>query len=429
MGRQKSTIICVDDESIVLTGLKDQLKRQFGNHYAIETVDSGAEALEVLEELYEDGESVPLIISDQIMPGMKGHELLKQVSMLYGNTVQILLTGQASLTDVTYAINEANLYRYISKPWETEDLNMTVSQALQSYDKDRKLEEQTVQLKEHNEQLEVKVKSRTKEVEDQKILIEEKNKAITDSINYALQIQEAMLPSFGKLQEKIPNSFNLFKPRDIVSGDFYWFGEFENKLIIAAADCTGHGIPGAFMSMIGMVQMQQIVNKGNFTDAADILNQLHSGIQETLNQEHNNLQDGMDIALCIIDKSANELEYAGAFNPLLIATKDKKELTIIAADRMPIGGWHEDERKKYTLNKMKIEKGASYYMYSDGFQDQFGGEKNKKFYSKKFKALLLATSSLSMSDQKKELDSTIQKWMGDDNPQVDDILVLGFSLD
>ena len=165
---KKPTIICVDDESIVLTSLKDQLKRHLNNNYTIETVESGDEALELFKELKEEGIDVPLIISDQMMPGMKGSELLSKVKNLYRDSIQILLTGQANIDDIAIAINEAKIYRYISKPWQKEDLNVTVSEGLKSFEKDRQLEIQRNQIKQYNEELEEKIKIRTAEVEAQK---------------------------------------------------------------------------------------------------------------------------------------------------------------------------------------------------------------------------------------------------------------------
>ena len=165
---KKPTIICVDDESIILTSLKDQLKRHLNNNYTIETVESGDEALELFKELKEEGIDVPLIISDQMMPGMKGSELLSKVKNLYRDSIQILLTGQANIDDIAIAINEAKIYRYISKPWQKEDLNVTVSEGLKSFEKDRQLEIQRNQIKQYNEELEEKIKIRTAEVEAQK---------------------------------------------------------------------------------------------------------------------------------------------------------------------------------------------------------------------------------------------------------------------
>lgn len=265
------------------------------------------------------------------------------------------------------------------------------------------------------------------QIEEQKIEIEIKNKHITDSINYAKGIQDAMLPRMEVIKNAIPALFIYFRPRDIVSGDFYWFDEVDGKIIIAAVDCTGHGVPGGFVSMMGNDLLNEIVCARKITSADRILVELHKGVSSALKQQENQNRDGMDMALCVIDKKNKMLEYAGAKNPLLCVEDGKMHR--ILADKMPIGGIEDEDLQEKIFSKHKIDLKTEkvFYMYSDGYADQFGGEEKKKFMSKPFRELLLSIHRKPFDDQEKILDKTLTDWMGDE-PQVDDVLVVGFKV-
>ena len=257
--------------------------------------------------------------------------------------------------------------------------------------------------------------------------IEEQHKNITSSINYAQRIQEAMLPPSEQLKSLLTDSFVLFLPRDKVSGDFYWAKILETKNYdqfgLAAVDCTGHGVPGAFMSMIAMNALNSIVGKG-ITSASEILSNLHHEIYTSLKQNKSGNKDGMDMALCTIDLRNKVLTYAGAKNPLLYI-KDG-EIHQIRGDKHPIGGG-KDAQVLFKEHQVKIEDGMTFYMYSDGYVDQFGGPDNMKFMSKKFKELLLRIAHLPMEEQCKRLEGEFEKWKGSQK-QIDDVLVLGFKI-
>jgi serine phosphatase RsbU (regulator of sigma subunit)/HAMP domain-containing protein len=286
-------------------------------------------------------------------------------------------------------------------------------------------------LRENERYLERKVEERTAEVVRQKEEIESQREKleflynqVTDSIKYAKRIQEAILPPDSIVKKLLPDSFILYKPKDIVSGDFYWIEKKGKKIFFSAVDCTGHGVPGAFMSIVGYNILKHIVNKLNELEPATILNYLNNGVSETLHQglDENTTRDGMDIALCSIDFEKNEIEYAGAYNPMYIIRNN--ELIEIKADKFPIGMYIGENQKYYTNNKFNLEKGDTVYIFSDGYVDQFGGDKGKKFMAKQFRQTLLDIQSLSMAQQKQHLDSTIEKWKGSQE-QVDDILVIG----
>jgi serine phosphatase RsbU (regulator of sigma subunit) len=267
--------------------------------------------------------------------------------------------------------------------------------------------------------------------------LKKKNDDITSSINYAQRIQYAMLPHYEEIKRVLPKSFILFKPRDIVSGDFYWFVEanyknkdFTNilgqKIIITAADCTGHGVPGALMSMIGNELLNIIVLQQKITEADQILNELHEGIRYALHQEATLNQDGMDIALCVIDKENKLVEYAGAKNPLIYVQKN--EVVQIKGDKMPIGGRQIEEKREFTKHSIPISSPTTFYLFSDGYQDQIGGVNEKKFMIKNFRELLQQIHLNPFEEQKTILDDTFENWKGQ-MFQLDDVLVIGFSVE
>lgn len=260
--------------------------------------------------------------------------------------------------------------------------------------------------------------------EKQKInaIIEEKNKSITDSIVYARRIQTAILPSAEVLRSGLGEHFVFYKPKDIVSGDFYFYSDLGRKKIFAVADCTGHGVPGAFMSMIGNSLLSEIINEKRITKPSEILDQLHAGVAKALQQHEAEANDGMDIAICAIDRESGTLEYAGANRNLWIC--ENGILTETAGDKFPIGGRKTDEERRFTGHLLKPAKGSMIYLSTDGFADQFGGPDGKKFRTKRFKELLQELGSLSASDQQKRLEETLVSWMGTAE-QLDDVLVAG----
>jgi ligand-binding sensor domain-containing protein/serine phosphatase RsbU (regulator of sigma subunit) len=274
-----------------------------------------------------------------------------------------------------------------------------------------------------------KVETINKEVIEQKAVIEHKNLEITDSIRYAKNIQEALLPAITALQKDFPESFVLYMPKDIVSGDFYWFTKREGKNYFAAADCTGHGVPGAFMSIIGNSLLNEIVAEQHVYQPAEILNNLHVGVKTALNHNKGEFErrDGMDIALCAIDKETLTLEYAGANRPLWIYRKnatDKAE--IVKPDKFPIGGIEFDfeEKRKFNNHTIKLQKGDCMYIFSDGYADQFGGTKGKKFMVANLQRAFAEIALKPMNEQYEHLYKIFTEWRGQ-YEQVDDVLMIG----
>jgi len=257
-------------------------------------------------------------------------------------------------------------------------------------------------------------------------IVKQQKENILESIHYAKRIQTAALPPENVIQSLFPEHFILFKPRNIVSGDYYWMTQIERKTIVVVADCTGHGVPGAFMSMLGISILNQYINNNSILPANEILEHLRENVKKSLRQVSfdSETKDGMDMALMIFDFETNKMEFAGANNPLYIVRNE--EMIKLEADKMPVGVHLVDDRK-FNMHEFNMQKGDCFYAFSDGYVDQVGGENNRKFMRKNFTELLLNISNDSMPKQKEILSETIEKWQGT-NEQVDDILVMGIRI-
>lgn len=568
---KKPVILCVDDEKIILDSLEEQITGRLGREFSVELAERGEEALEIIQELSEDGRELAVVVSDQLMPAMKGDEFLIRVHQSHPETLKILLTGQASIDAIRNAINSARLYRYVVKPWEENDLMLTIEEAARSYlqylqllehnrllrslnkatqeisgemdlkrlvnrfmqnvidntgaekgflivEKEGKLNVEAVasaiqeearflHLKLVNESptltnevlhqvadtlqsdtfpdyrivtpiskkgknlgylylenpstrdtfnynqreilqmlasqaaisienanLYARIEERTREVEEEKdkleqakVIIEQKNEDITASIRYARRIQEAVFPEVGALQKNFPNSFILFRPKDIVSGDFYWFSDKENTFMIAAADCTGHGVPGGFMSVMASNFMNQIVNEDHLIEPAEVVARLNNRIRFALKQDvvGGESADGMDMALCAVNVREGMLQFCGAKRPLILYRGT--EVIEYRGDKQSIGGRSDDNTEPYEQNSVKIEPGNRIYLFSDGFTDQFGGDEHKKYGSRRFREFLDSLQGLSMHEQGERLGVELDAWRGSVE-QTDDILVVGLQV-
>lgn len=342
-------------------------------------------------------------------------------------------------------INNEFLFKYALKTAvfiEVLLLAMSMSNKLRGLQKEKELaqEKALINLREknnlvdlQNEMLSSKVKERTEELEEQKEQLSSKNKEITDSINYAKRLQDALIPSIEKVKEIVPNSFVLFKPKDIVSGDFYWIKEsettFKNKentsiIIMSVADCTGHGVPGAFMSIIGLNIFNQTLKEKNVNNPAQALDYLNAQMYNRVNRNNKSvIRDGMDLAFCAIDKESLKLTFSGAKNGLYIIRKS--ELIELKGDKQPIG--YSEHAKAFTMQTFQLEKGDMIYASTDGYADQFGGERGKKFKYKPFKDLLIDISTKDVDVQEEILTDTFYNWKGN-LEQLDDICIVGIRI-
>jgi serine phosphatase RsbU (regulator of sigma subunit) len=251
-------------------------------------------------------------------------------------------------------------------------------------------------------------------------------KQVTDSIHYAKRIQDAILPTANTVKQLLQDAFILFKPKDIVSGDFYWIEKKSNLVYFAAVDCTGHGVPGAFMSLVGHNILKDILNNTTATEPAEILDRLREGVVNTLRVDDSGRQakDGMDMTLCALNYDTLELQYAAAFNPLYIIRGG--ELIIHPANKFPIGSF-VGEKTNFDNHRIQLQKGDQIFIFSDGYADQFGGPSGKKFMVGNFRKLLTQVSAFDSHTQKQKLDETLLTWQGGQE-QVDDVLVIGVKI-
>lgn len=279
----------------------------------------------------------------------------------------------------------------------------------------------TMSVRRENVMLEKKVAERTRE-------LQERNREITSSIEYAKRIQEAILPSRDLIFRKLKKVFILYKPKDIVSGDFYWFAERDGIKIFAVVDCTGHGVPGAFMSMIGHNLLDQVVTELGVTEPGEILNQLHRGVLQALRQGWNEVStnDGMDVSLLAINDQAREVRWAGANRPLILIDSNGK-VDIFKGNKDPVGGAQAHASRTFTTHIIRPEVAAMAYLFTDGYADQFGGDRGKKFMAKRLHEMLSSVHRLNAADQQRALEQQFESWKGEQE-QVDDVLIVGIEI-
>lgn len=275
-------------------------------------------------------------------------------------------------------------------------------------------------IKKRQKELEHKIYEATIEIKFQRDAIADQHKEITDSINYAKRIQSAILPSTELFNQKLKNSFVYYLPKDIVAGDFYWVEEKNNTILFAACDCTGHGVPGAMVSVICNNGLNRSVREHNLTDPGAILNKTREIILQEFEKSEEDVKDGMDAAICTLKDSS--LSYAGAYNPLWIIRKGENKIVEIKGDKQPIGKYIKS--KPFKTHKLKINSGDTIYIFSDGFADQFGGKKGKKFKTANFKKLLLSIQSHTMKKQQELIALAFEKYKGN-LEQLDDICIIG----
>lgn len=380
----KSYILIVDDNPTNIQLLGSVLKE---DGYSVEYALNGKDALK-----WVDDKEFDLILLDIMMPEMDGFEVCTRLKKkaLTKNIPIIFLTSKNESESIVRGF-ELGAVDYISKPFERNELLARV----------------TTHITLRNTQRELFIK----------------NKALIDSINYANRIQQSMLPSKENLSDLLDDHFLFYLPKDIVSGDFLWTKKIQDHVVLAVADGTGHGVPGAFMCMLGISLLHEIIPKSILNKPGQILNQMRDRVKTNLQQSENadGSQDGMDIALCIFSRESMRLNFSGAFNSVHIVRD--KELIVIKGDPQPIG-IHPHENM-FTSHQFDLRKGDSIYLFSDGFADQFGGEANRKYMSRNFKKLLSNIAHRPMAEQHEILQDQYHAWK-QDQEQVDDVIVLGF---
>lgn len=403
----KIKILIADDSESYLKIIQ-QIFEIIGEQYDLLFARDGKEACDMAAEHCPD-----MAILDVIMPEMNGIEVAKfiKTNEATQNMPVILLSSTESLK----AAYEVGADDFISKPFNQYELLIKVRSALNLVAKIKTISKQ-------KEEIEIKhVKMR-----EQRDYIAEQQNDILGDIRYSKRLQNSVLPTQNTVNDVIPEHFILNMPRNIVSGDFYWVGKHVNRRAIAVADCTGHGISGALMTMAGMAFLNDIMGKNVQLDPHEVLFELRKMVMHLLKQNgtEGEASDGMDISLTMLSPDNSKLYFAGANNPVYIVRDG--ELEIIKGDRMPIG-IHLNFKRPFTLSKIDVKKGDIIYLFSDGYADQFGGPRNKKFRYKQFQELIASNAHKPLADQKQILEETILSWKGE-HYQVDDIMILGYKI-
>lgn len=396
------TILVVDDEQLNRQVILDVLN-EMPENFSVLSAINGEIACSIATKMQPD-----LILMDWNMPKMSGIDAVKFLKN-QAETAEIPILMFTSINDPAKLKEafEEGIADYITKPVKKLELAARVNAAL-------------------------KTSFYQKELIQQKAEIEYQKEEITNSINYAKNIQHAILPKKSKIRESFTDSFVFYEPRDIVSGDFYWYYKKslpngKAKLFIAAADCTGHGVPGAFVSMIGNMLFNQIIIEKGIEQPGEILDLMNAGMRNAFTKEDNKLyaKDGMDVSLCCIDSNMKYMEFAGAKNPLYLVRDNV--ITIFKGDNHAIGGLHMDHHEHFTTHTIDLQQNDALYLFSDGFADQFGGPKCKKYKISRLRSLLLSIQNLSMIEQKDLLLTEINEWKGS-LEQVDDMMIIGIKV-
>lgn len=440
-----SKILVTDDEPDLELIISQKFRSRISKgDLKFEFAENGAVALEKLRA----DPTFDLVFTDINMPVMDGLTLLGKIREHELQAKAVVISAYGDVRNIRTAMNRG-AFDFIIKPIDLDDLDVTLTKAIneieilkQGIEARKKLDialiekakaqaealqnlqEKEKLILEQNEMLERQVMERTLEIHEQKELIEIKNKEILDSIHYAKRLQEAILPNKTLLTNLFSESFLLYYPKDIVAGDFYWLGT-GNRAIIAIADCTGHGVSGALMSMLGMSLLNQLVNGKGITDPGILLDNLHQAVVGALNQTENDSNEGMDIAICCLDEQTNKFYFSGANRPLWLLRNG--ELLIWQADKMPVGGNQIESRPLFISHEIDLQKGDRIYMFTDGYADQFGGESGKKLMTKNLKEKLISTSDATMTRQGELLQDYFYEWKGNQE-QVDDVLMMGLEV-
>ena len=394
------SILIVDDRIENLIAAEAVLKRK---DYRIDRASSGKEAIE--KAMLNDYDCILL---DVQMPGMDGFEVAEILCSdeKTKDIPIIFLTALSTEKQFMMKGYKTGAVEYLSKPIDSDILKVKVETFAQI-----------------NRQKKI-IKKAQNELHKSNASLQSYTNEITASIRYAKNIQNAILPKDEIIKAVLPESFIFYKPCHIVGGDFYWFTIKKGKVIVACVDCTGHGVPGALMSMIGSNMLKNIVEKKNVTEPASILNEMNRRLKTTFN--HNNISgkivDGMEAAICAFDLSTGVLEFSGAKRPLMVVKKDSHE--VIKPNSFGIS--HETPPNyAFTNHIVNLEEDDYIYMFTDGYTDQFGGEEGRRFMKSKFIELINSIRKISMEEQQVYVEQSFDNWKGE-NEQVDDVLVMGF---
>jgi len=393
---------------------RDAFESAFRGEYHIFSANSAEAALELMEQ-----RTIQLVIAELKLPLMGGIRFLEKVMAEHPYCTRMVQIREGEMDEIMPAVDRGIVFGVVALPWKRNDLKIIIDGALEVY----YLKVQNRNLEKHLEEvkktLERKVMERTGKIERQRI-------NITDSIQYASRIQKALMLSPLEMKTLLPSHFLLNKPKDIVSGDFYWVSRKNDRLILAVADSTGHGVPGAFMSILGINLLNEIVNDMEELRAGDILSELRTQLIRALGQtgEMDETREGMEMALCVIDTSGKVIQFSGAGRLLYMVREG--ELTEIKGDRIPIGIYGEEE-KPFSNQEIPFRENDLVYFFTDGYVDQIGGLKRKTFRTARFRKLITEICHLDLEEQRAILREEHEIWRAGQE-QIDDIMVLGIRL-
>ncbi len=406
-------VLVVDDDTTNLQVLNNHLKLQ---GYQVTSALSGMEALDVVELNKPD-----IVLLDIMMPTMSGFEVCKKIRESYTSSQLpiLFLTAKNQVSDLVEGFN-VGASDYLPKPFSKNELLARVKTHLQ-------ISQQNSELEQYSNEMDELVKLRTQKLNETLNHVEIVNKKILDSIEYAKLIQNSLLPDTKQITTFLPNSFIVWKPRDIVGGDIYYIDQFEDGYLISVIDCTGHGVPGAFMTMIASSSLRRITIDEACLNPADILARLNSIVKKSLHQdtEHATSNDGLDASVCFVSTNKKTITYAGARLPLTYIQNDKVET--IKGDRESIGYKKSDLGFKFTNHSIDIQEGMVFYLFTDGIIDQLGGEKRIPFGKNRLNKLLLKNVNTSFEEQQNLISIALEDYKGNNEMQ-DDVTVIGFSV-
>ena len=403
----KHKIVYVDDEDHNLRVFKSLFRR----FYDIILFSNPLEALEYLRR-----EDVSILISDQQMPEMKGTELIEIISKEKEELTTIILTGYSDMEVIKNAINKCNIYRFITKPYDFEELKADFNNALITDNLRKDKEKLIEQIQAQNLALEESMKMRTEE-------LGYTNNRLIESIKYAEKIQQSILTDEALLTDVFDQVMIYYRPLDIVSGDFYLFKRIENKYLICFFDCTGHGVPGAILSMLGSAVLHNLIGKG-ITKPSELLIGLNNEIYRRLNAS-GNTNDGMEGGIILFNKDSDVITYSGAKADMILLKGGQLER--VRSNRTSLGERYLPEETIVEQSVLNAKEISSFFLFSDGFKDQINEEGTEKYNSKRFNELLHRVAQENMKDQISYLDQELTNWKGSSD-QIDDITILGFKI-
>lgn len=432
----KQKVVILEDEQTSLMLLREVLEK---HGYAVEaTFESGEQFLEASTNLHPN-----ILFVDVKLAGKKtGIDVVQELPNRDDYCVVYLTsnTNESTIEKAKSTLPEA----FLEKPFSVNQLTTTLEVSLHRFQEKRQQQKKLLKQHEMN-QLQIgelmetqqhlvtatwRERELKEELQKTKALIEEQNKKIMDSINYAKRIQKAIIPEHDALQKALGNYFMYYRPKDVVSGDFPWLYVKEDYVYIAAVDCTGHGVPGAMMSLIGHLLLNDIVhNTDHIKSPGQVLNELHKAVVNTLKQDApgNKAADGMDIALCRIKTDKTEVIYAGAHRPLYLQKEGLDEVVQYKGSKYPIGGMQYNGTNFFEDQRVEIQKGDRLYFFSDGLPDQFGGDRNLKLGPKRIRQVIEENPQKSMHEMHEIFEILFTKWMGE-NKQMDDVLLFGIEI-